>query len=287
MYQRILYEDFRRRYGNRYTVPVSKSVDKRETVSPLKAKPLRNPGQSVQDEMDKNVEVFEQVFIVLLLLVIMTGLSLYNWLMQVPAYTMFLTSSIGSVGYAIYALPRLVRRVRRHRVLRQSRDGKRAVAEYLDGLRDDGFRVLHDVVGDGIYLDHVLVGPQGVYAIETETIEKPVRGDADVRYDGLTLEVAGETLGDDVVARVAAKAAWLERFILESTEISVRVRPVLVFPGWEVVQPDDGAALSTPSDVWVIAPKTLDKMLPDQPSVLKKSQIVSLSNVLKQQISGV
>ncbi|MDZ7706069.1 MAG: nuclease-related domain-containing protein [Trueperaceae bacterium] len=253
-------------------------MSKRNTISPLKANPLRNPGQSVQDEIDKNREAFEHDAFMLISIAVIAGLSLYTWLMQTPPYMMFVVSSAGLVGYAIYALPKLRRRVRRHQVLKQHRDGKRAVAEYLDRLRDHGFRVLHDVVGDGIYLDHVLVGPQGVYVIETETVEKPAQGDASILYDGVAIDIAGQTFGGDVVAQVTAKAAWLESFLQESTDISISVQPVMVFPGWEVAQPEGSASL------WVIEPKTLEKMLPEQPSVLKKGQIGLLSNALKQRI---
>ena len=47
------------------------------------------------------------------------------------------------------------------RGLKLGRDGERAVAECLDTLREDGYRLLHDVVGGSFNLDHVLIGPAG------------------------------------------------------------------------------------------------------------------------------
>jgi hypothetical protein len=52
--------------------------------------------------------------------------------------------------------------------LRQGIRGEERVAGVLSGLEDDGFRVLHDVdVGRG-NADHVVVGPTGVFVVETK-----------------------------------------------------------------------------------------------------------------------
>jgi hypothetical protein len=53
--------------------------------------------------------------------------------------------------------PRLDRRKR----------GQLRIAEALDRLRKFGYRVLHDLSHDGYHLEHVIVGPTGVFAIET------------------------------------------------------------------------------------------------------------------------
>src|SRR5581483_2024516 len=46
--------------------------------------------------------------------------------------------------------------------------GELHVADVLDELRSEGYRPIHDIVGDGFNVDHVLVGPGGVFAIETK-----------------------------------------------------------------------------------------------------------------------
>lgn len=45
----------------------------------------------------------------------------------------------------------------------------RAVVEFLYGLREQGYKVLHDIPADEFNLDHVVVAPYGVYLIETKT----------------------------------------------------------------------------------------------------------------------
>jgi hypothetical protein len=50
----------------------------------------------------------------------------------------------------------------------QGAKGERQVGAVLESLSDRGFRCLHDLdIGRG-YVDHVAVGPTGVFAIETK-----------------------------------------------------------------------------------------------------------------------
>src|SRR5688572_1213217 len=51
--------------------------------------------------------------------------------------------------------------------------GERVVGEELNQFLASGFRVFHDVPFDNFNIDHVLVGPPGVYAVETKARRKP------------------------------------------------------------------------------------------------------------------
>lgn len=50
--------------------------------------------------------------------------------------------------------------------------GERAVGHHLNRLAADGYRVYHDLQFEGFNIDHVLVGPSGVYSVETKTFKK-------------------------------------------------------------------------------------------------------------------
>ena len=70
---------------------------------------------------------------------------------------------------------------------RTGAEGERRTAKYLDGLAEAGFVVLHDrrVPGYGGNLDHVAVGPTGVWVIETKSLTGKVEIDGDsVRIRG-------------------------------------------------------------------------------------------------------
>lgn len=80
---------------------------------------------------------------------------------------------------------------RRIRQLKLARDGEKAVGQYLKQLREQGYRVLHDLVGEGFNVDHVLIGPADVFTIETKTISKPAKGKTEVEYDGEQITING------------------------------------------------------------------------------------------------
>ena len=131
--------------------------------------------------------------------------------------------------------------------------GERIVAEHLDPLRATGHRVFHDVpAGDPpagsttppFNLDHVVVGPAGVFAIETKTRRK---GRArvgfmahEIIYDGRALAYPwGEDQHGLELAR--RQTAWLADFLARQLGRPVPVHALLVFPGWMIIRKGRGA----------------------------------------------
>jgi nuclease-like protein len=66
-------------------------------------------------------------------------------------------------------------------------DGERHVGGILDGLADRGWRVLHDVDTGRGNIDHIVVGPGGVFSVETKSHRGKVTAD---RVDGRMLAQA-------------------------------------------------------------------------------------------------
>jgi hypothetical protein len=64
--------------------------------------------------------------------------------------------------------------------------GERIVAEHLEPLKLQGWRIFHDVPGisngSSFNLDHIAVGPNGVFAIETKTRRNASCSDRFVRW---------------------------------------------------------------------------------------------------------
>ena len=101
--------------------------------------------------------------------------------------------------------------------------GERRTASYLVGLEQAGFVVLHDrrVPGYGGNLDHVAIGPSGVWAIET----KNLAGQVEIEGDRLT--VAGRRQ-DKIVDQVYREATAIQIALREVLEtVGVTVTPVL------------------------------------------------------------
>lgn len=119
--------------------------------------------------------------------------------------------------------------------------GERIVAEHLEPLKARGWRIFHDVPGaangNTFNIDHVAVGPGGVFAIETKTRRKgaarPGFDDHKVYFDGhaLVWPWGEDNHGLDQAER---SATWLADMMLAETRERVPVTPVLTLPGWWV-----------------------------------------------------
>jgi hypothetical protein len=221
--------------------------------SPLKDAPLRNPGQSLDARIDDlGLDMF-QPFLVATMLVVLALLEWFRWYRDSPPHPVFY--SLVAVAGIIYAIIQTRRNLARLRALKLGRDGEKAVGQYLEQVREADARVFHDLVGDGFNLDHVLVSTKGVFAIETKTWSKPIRGEANITYDGEHLFANGQKRDRDPVKQALAQARWLSDLIRESTGKAFPIRPVVVFPGWYVNSTATTAAKS--KGVWLLNPKAL------------------------------
>ena len=160
--------------------------------SPLKDKPLRQAGQSVQDEINDlfgdRIDLYGTMIV---FVVVLAGLEWYRYFKD-PLPHPYLTSFVAAVvvGYCIYNIRQLLPKLRQ---LRQGRDGEKIVGEFLERLRETGNIVFHDIVADGFNIDHVVVSEKGIYVVETKTLSKP-SGNARVWASGVAIRIDG--LGD-------------------------------------------------------------------------------------------
>jgi hypothetical protein len=90
----------------------------------------------------------------------------------VQAYVGPQWGAVASAGVALVFLGAYVQRPQTLEAWRIGAEAERKTARYLDGLAEAGCIVLHDrkVPGYGGNLDHVAVGPTGVWAIETKNL---------------------------------------------------------------------------------------------------------------------
>lgn len=208
-------------------------------------------------------------------------MAVANYYLHTPPTTFVLVGASYVVLAALWGVPKLRRAKTKLRHLRQGRDGERAVAEYLDTLRDDGFRVLHDLQGDGFNVDHVLVGPQGIFTIETKTLSKPVKHTPRISYDGERVRIGSYEPDRNPVVQAKAQASWMRNLLAQSTGKNFTVRAVVVFPGWYVEGPTGVDPV-----VWVLEPKMLRGRLLRQPVFLKDDDVAMCVYHLKRFIRG-
>jgi hypothetical protein len=98
-----------------------------------------------------------------------------------------------------------------------------------------GCVVLHDIPCDGFNLDHVVIGPRAIYAVETKSVRKPRKTEANdhfkVTYDGEALRFPG-FISHAPLVQTKRQAQWLSAYLQRVTNLTVPVIATISLPGW-------------------------------------------------------
>jgi hypothetical protein len=234
--------------------------------SPIKGRPLRNPGQSLDEQIRDMVSDYAlgpAVFA--LFVVLLAALELLKYYRSIPPTPwLYVSVAIPALCYAGWRFFRVRSAVKKHRL---GRDGEMIVGQLLDKLRRRGYQVFHDVIGDGFNVDHILIGPAGIFTVETKTRSKP-NGNPQIMFDGETIKIDGFQPDRTPVVQARAQASWLRELLGESTGRAFDVRSVIVYPGWWVNEGNTKA-----NKVWVLEPKRLPTFLDREPRRLSDEDI--------------
>jgi len=238
------------------------SVD-RKTRSPLKEAPLRSPGQSVDEELQRILmDKFLPYFLMPAILIAFAITEWWRWYRPSSPSPWFATVlAIATISYSIYQVQKLRPRLR---ALKLGRDGEKVVGQSLEELRSDGAIVLHDIIADGFNVDHVVIASQGIFVVETKTFSKPKGRDAKIVFDGEKVIIGGKRPSRDPIRQARANTAWIQDLLKERTGKSYAARPVILFPGWYVETQGPHAH----DRVWVLNPKALPSFIAKEKSAL-------------------
>jgi hypothetical protein len=160
---------------------------------------------------------------------------------------------IGALGLFAFGF----RGFTRHWDARQkARDGlvaEQMTGQLLNRLIGSDCIVAHDLPCDGFNIDHVVITPRAIYAVETKSFRKP-RGSADdshykVMFDGEALRFPDWTDNGPIV-QARRQGQWLARYLRESVGRDIPVIPAVALPGWWIEKTDAGKK----SDVRVFTP---------------------------------
>lgn len=226
-------------------------TSRRHERPPEKFKLLRGPGETQRRRVQAADEklfsyLFGGAFIPLF-----AGWSIIAIALYLPKTAVL---PVGAVAAAVFVGGIIVAIIIVLRFMQRRRDdllgylGERAVAEHLAQLSRQGYRIFHNVPAEGrsrdFNIDHVVVGPTGVSAIEVKTRRKkkgrPGREEHVVTYDGQRFIWPW---GEDRcgIEQVQAEADWLAEFIEKRTALKVQPKPIIAFPGWLVRERTVGA----------------------------------------------
>ncbi len=255
--------------------------------APQQEKLLRPPGFSAAVKLDA---ILDQILIRIILALgtgAMAGLSIQgladvlsqlgpSWLLLIPGGVCVLLA-----GACAWLTADLLRRLRNAENWRLGLRGEQAVAEKLAEVAECGYRAYHDIQGDGTWnIDHVVVGVQGVFAIETKTRRKPREKRSGQAPYTATLDgqIVRFPNGSDkkAVPQVLANARWLANYLWKKTGESVFVEPVIAIPGWWV----DGSGQE--SAVKAMNPTYLAGYLRGRPATLDRAQVTRIKTAIEE-----
>lgn len=243
--------------------------------SPIRRRPVRVAGQFAAEQIQAYLD--DKAYPMVVLAVVPSVLAVVEWsrwYMELPPQPVHAT--VLAVICWVVVLAWLPNHKKRLRAMRQGLEGERAVAEYLDRFRDRGYHVFHDVPGDSFNVDHVLIGPTGVYTLETKTISKPSRGPDRVTFHGESVRVAAKKPGRDPISQAKAQACWLSELLGRPGGRKVAVQPVVLYPGWFVEKLPKGFK------VWVLEPKALEGFIGRESEKLSPDEVKTLAWQMKQ-----
>lgn len=205
--------------------------------NPLTFQMLRSPGESINKRIELLSEEIDELFTfsVIVPLLCYSGYLTTRYIASVKVHPAIFV--VLALGYMTFFGVRLNKAIRQRNNELLGLDCERAVGQELDQLMLDGCRVYHDFQAENFNIDHIVIGGNGVFAIETKGRAKPDRGrgqeDAKVTYDGQTLQFP-TWKEREPLEQAKRQATWLSNWLSSAVGDQIAVKPGLALPGWYV-----------------------------------------------------
>jgi len=203
---------------------------------PFTEQPLRMAGESTREKAD---ELFEGGFQDVLFILLLCPLS--GWVLsQFPGRNRVVVEIAGFVVVSTIAGVVAFRALNKFKLSWQYRlgaKGEQVVGRELDRLIAQGYRVFHDMPFTDWNIDHVVVGPRGVFAVETKAWRKPAKTadlKAEIVLDGDALVLPGNHTSREALVEAARNADSLGKWIAKVSAEHVVVVPAVALPGWSL-----------------------------------------------------
>jgi hypothetical protein len=259
---------------------------RRRTKHPLPEnfKLLRMPGEYLWRQVIHRDESDMQWFLGALVLPLVAGalvLQALAWCFP-SSTTLVLVLSLTSFAFFLLLCVRFFGA----RLQRRADDylgfiGERYVAEWLDPLKAAGWFVFHDVPFEGaagkFNIDHVAVGPRGIWVVETKTRRKgrakPGRKAHEVEFDGHQINWPWCEESDSL-QQAADNARSLAEWLKTMTGKIYPVSAVLAIPGYCVIERKLGPVrLANPKSLPDVLTSSRNPVLPQADIDLIRRQI--------------
>jgi cbb3-type cytochrome oxidase subunit 3 len=249
--------------------------EKSEVEAPFNELRRRPAGESARLKIESLSEEIDPWLMTLIFAPVVFAIVLT---LQRPGWVVGIFAFLVCAIFSALAERKLTPLVKQRAAYRLGFQGERFVAEELNQLMADGFRVFHDVPFAKYNIDHVLVGKTGVFAIETKTRRKRLAQGKQrykVTFDGDKLQFA-TGWNDEWLNQARLNAKSLSQWLRSSAAETVAVKPILTIPGWLITR-------TGKSDVNVLNPKEiLGFVLLPAPKPLDDGQIQRISHQLEE-----
>lgn len=238
------------------------------------------PGRSLLEQIDRvtieikahRICIFVQPLVLLALVVLYRkfnpGLDLQ-----------FTVTSIVACGIVFFfCLWNMIRGSQVRKRYRLSYDADVEVGLALNDLTSQGYHVFHGQAQDNFNIDHIVVGPKGVFTVETRAGSKTSASgrteDATVTYNGHVLFFPKWT-DEETVPHAVDQADLLSKWIGDVTGEPVSARAIVAIPGWLVKR-------TTSEGVPVVNPSQFPSLFEHiKPRPLTQAQIESIVDPLQ------
>jgi hypothetical protein len=239
---------------------------KRKKYRPPVEGPLRRlPGQSIRDERERLFD--DKAVGYLLALAVAWLFALWQWIYKwTGGKPQPEVSTLFAILISVYCVYRMWRLRAEFRNLNLAERGERRVSEVLRQLRHRDYVTFDDLLLGDVNVDHVVVGPGGVFAIETKAYSVFGKGSAGIEANG-TLQLSSNPAFKDPLKQARASAALVSAELKRWTQREIWVNPVLILPGWRIDPP------KIETSVVVLNEETVSEFFKTRPEKLSTTEI--------------
>jgi hypothetical protein len=206
--------------------------------------------------------------ILAVLLVIMEWIL---WLLDYPpqplVWTLYLLILL---PYPAYRWSRLQQQIKQFNDYQKARA---SVLESMEKIRAHGHRVFSHVEGDGVSMDYVVVGKNGIFIVDAKILMHPVEGKARVYFDGKLIKIQDDDRSGEMIQQASEKKRWLEEMLRQNIGKHFPIRPVILFPGWYI----DATKSAYGNDLWVLNTKDLPLYIQNTSEKIKEEDTVYIA----------
>jgi hypothetical protein len=140
----------------------------------------------------------------------------------------------------VFAIRALINSMKLRTLAREGLAAELITAQNLLPLMGSGCLVFNDVPaksegpnGKSFNLDHVVIGPNAVFMVETKSHKKPGKLDDSWKafYDGKSLKFP-DYKDTAMLEQAKRQSKWLSDYLASATGEAVKIVPVVALPGW-------------------------------------------------------